>query len=108
MKYFAYGSNMLLACLRRRVPGAQLISSSWILRGYKLAFHKAGRDGSAKCDVVSTGHPFDEVMGVLFEIEEADLTVLDRYEGNGYRRGYVRITNPNGNAISALTYLATG
>lgn len=107
MKYFAYGSNMLPQRLQRRIPGARMISSPCVLEGYKLVFHKEGRDGSAKCDIIQTGLPIDCVQGVLFEINNEELIVLDRYEGRGYRRDQVSVTGPDGHSVSAITYFAT-
>lgn len=90
MTYFAYGSNMSTARLRKRAPSARLIGRA-TLRAHALRFHKRGRDGSAKCDAVATRDDGDAVHGVLFEIDEAsDWEALDRAEG-GYRRAIVEV-----------------
>ena len=85
MKYFAYGSNMSLARLQQRTPEVRRLSSC-VLPGHSLRFHKAGRDGSGKCDAFLTGNPRDRVMGALFELCPEQKPDLDRVEGLG--RGY--------------------
>jgi hypothetical protein len=106
--YFAYGSNMSLPRLAARIGSVRKTGVAR-LPGHALRFHKAGRDGSAKCDVHATGDPRDEVFGVLFEIEVADRAVLDRFEGRG--RGYevktVQVLPDEGEARDAFTYYAT-
>ena len=80
---FAYGSNMSSRRLRARTPSARAIGSA-LLAGHRLAWHKVGRDGSAKCDIVETGRAEDHVWGVLFEIAEAERCLLDMAEGLGH------------------------
>ena len=108
MKYFAYGSNMSLARLQQRTPGARRLRSC-ILPGHVLRFHKAGRDGSGKCDAFHTGNPQDRVMGALFELCPEQKPALDRVEGLG--RGYavtvVLLHVGPGNRVEALTEYAT-
>ena len=79
MIYFAYGSNMSLRRLRRRVPAAEVIGTA-ALAGHTLRFHKAGRDGSAKCDAFFTGSRRDTIHGVVFRIDAAGKRALDRVE----------------------------
>ncbi len=80
---FAYGSNMLAARLRQRVPGARLLGPA-MLPGHGLRWHKAGADGSGKCDVVASPH--EQVHGVLWLIPQAQKALLDAAEGLG--QGY--------------------
>ncbi len=107
MKYFAYGSNMSLARLKERVPSAQRIGT-YFLEMHDLRFHKAGRDGSAKCDAFYTGGDH-LIYGSLFEMDPVEKTMLDRAEGLGF--GYldkrVQLLNAKGETISALIYYAT-
>ena len=51
--YFAYGSNLLARRLEARVPVLAGLGGHR-LDGYTLRFHKRGRDGSGKGDVVAT------------------------------------------------------
>ena len=83
MKYFAYGSNLLLTKMREVVPSAAPISLAWLPR-YRLKFHKKSIiDGSAKCDAFRTGDERDVVHGVVYEIDEKEKRDLDWKEGLG-------------------------
>ncbi|MGM0412630.1 MAG: gamma-glutamylcyclotransferase family protein, partial [Pseudomonadota bacterium] len=89
--YFAYGSNMLTARLRARVPSAHPVGRAR-LDNHALAWHMAGPDGSAKCDIVTT--PGTVVHGVLFRLDAGELPLLDAAEGlgHGYDRETVTVT----------------
>ena len=109
MYYFAYGSNMLQARLRQRAASARRVSLG-VLRGYRLCFHKVGlRDGSAKCDAEQTEIAHDEVWGVVYDIDEHEMALLDRAEGlgQGYRRTWVDVLLDGGRICPAFLYLAT-
>ena len=82
MKYFAYGSNLLPSRLLARTPGAVVLGTAW-LPGYALRWHKRGRDGTGKCNVVQEAG--SSVPGAVYEIPEAEMADLDRIEG-GYER----------------------
>lgn len=105
--YFAYGSNMSTERLRGRAPSARPVAIGRLLR-HRRCWHKRGRDGSGKCDVVFAGAASDEtVWGVLFEIDEADKPALHRAEGLGI--GYLQKTVPVVTAAGtrhAMTYQA--
>jgi hypothetical protein len=109
MKYFAYGSNMLLARLSKRVPSAKVFSTG-VLTGHRLMWHKKGSDGSGKCDAFQTGKESDLLYGVLFDMAEADKPSLDLAEGSGF--GYDEKTvsvfsEADKTMVEALTYYAT-
>lgn len=108
MLYFAYGSNMSTRRLAARIDSARRLSIAR-LPGHELRWHKQGRDGSGKCDVHYTGEADQAVIGVLFEIDERDKPLLDRFEGlgNGYRELVVELSGPAGERWSAITYQAT-
>lgn len=107
MKYFAYGSNMLVQRLRShdRAPSAKFLTIAK-LPGHVLKFHKRSKDGSGKCNALETGNPLDEVYGVVFEIDEVDKLSLDRAEGRGkgYEDKVVHLNGPNG-SLTAHTQL---
>lgn len=107
MLYFAYGSNMSLPRFQQRLPNACLHGVG-SLREFQLRFHKAGRDGSAKADLLYTGHYHDRVFGVLYQLTEDEKRLLDRIEdcGVGYEIKPVEVTMPCGNQFSAFTYIA--
>ena len=78
MLYLAYGSNLLPARLQARVPGARLVGTCRI-PGRRLAFHLAGSDGSAKCDI-----PLERgacAFGALYRIGVEGRGRLDAIEG---------------------------
>lgn len=105
--YFAYGSNMSTERLRGRTPSARPVGIGRLLH-HRRCWHKRGRDGSGKCDVVFAGLDGDHaVWGVLFEIDEADRAALHRAEGLGV--GYLAKTVPvltTSGTRPAMTYQA--
>lgn len=104
---FAYGSNMLLARIRERVPSARPIGVA-ALHGHRLAWHKAGRDGSGKCDVVPSCEAGAVVFGVLYEIALVEKHVLDAVEGLGAGYDEKRVQLEHEAAVlSASLYQAT-
>lgn len=82
LKYFAYGSNMHPRRLAIRVPSSRCID---IVRvsGYRLRFHKVGRDDSAKCNMLYTGESLDHVYGVVYQMRADERYALDQAEGLG-------------------------
>ena len=79
--YAAFGSNLHPRRLRARTPSAAVAGTS-VLRGWQLAFHKRGADGSAKADVVPRNG--GRVYLALYTMDAFDKTVLDRVEGVGF------------------------
>ena len=104
---FAYGSNMLIARIRERVPSAQLVGIAW-LEGYELRWHKRSNDGSGKCNVVQVDDLGSKVFGVLYEVPLSEKPALDRAEGlgYGYAEGQVVVTH-HGQSFRASLYCAT-
>ncbi|MDW8404339.1 gamma-glutamylcyclotransferase family protein [Chloroflexus sp.] len=101
--YFAYGSNMLSERLCSRVPSAQVIGRAR-LEDWRLVFNKRSRDGSAKANL--TASLGDTTWGVLYEVDAQDLNKLDKIEG-GYQRISVQICKPDGEKVTAATYVST-
>lgn len=106
MKYFAYGSNMCINRLRRRVPSCQFYAVA-SLKGYVLRFHKKSIDGSGKCNALQTADYQDIVIGVVFEIAETDKPTLDDAEGigNGYHEKTEKLYSSD-QEIIAYMYVA--
>lgn len=105
MKYFAYGSNLCTNRLRERVPSAQVHAAA-TLKQHSLRFNKRSLDGSGKCNAFFTGHPKDETLGVVFEIDTAEKPMLDHAEGTGYYEKPVEVLSRDANIIRAFTYIA--
>jgi len=108
MLYFAYGSNMSTPRLQARVPSAQILGVA-VLAAHRLAFHKIGGDGTAKCDACHTGDAGDTVLGVVFRIDAREKTALDAFEGlgRGYEQKQVTLAMSDGSSLEAFTYYAT-
>jgi len=78
MLYLAYGSNLLPARLRARIPDARLVGTCRI-PGRRLAFHLAGSDGSAKCDIPPEAGSC--AYGALYRLDGEGWSRLDAIEG---------------------------
>lgn len=94
--------------LQQRVPSALVLGVA-VLQGHRLAFHKAGRDGSAKCDAAASPLQTDAVHGVLYGMDPRHKPGLDAAEGlgRGYEQKMIRLQHADGRLSSALTYYAT-
>lgn len=108
MHYFAYGSNMSLSRLKKRVPSAKFLGCHRLTE-HDLRFHKTSKDGSGKCDAYFTSDPGDAVYGALFEIDPIEKAALDKAEGLGfgYDQKQVIVISNDGTLIDAVTYTAT-
>jgi len=106
--YFAYGSNMLSRRLRERTPSASVIGTGHV-EGRRLAFHKVGKDGSAKCDIQAANAVTDKAYGVLFRVAYSEKGGLDSAEGlgEGYREESLLVRRDDGTQITARAYVAT-
>ncbi len=103
---FAYGSNMRTSRLRARTPSATPLGIGQ-LTGHALRWHKAGKDGSGKCDVEHTGLAGDTVWGVLYELDASEKRALDKVEGLGigYSEKHADILTDN-EIVKAWLYVA--
>jgi len=80
VRYFAYGSNLMAERMRER--GAEVVSARpAVLRDHRLAFDKAGRDGTGRANV--TRVLGGQVHGVLYELTPDGLDTLRIFE-SGY------------------------
>ena len=110
MKYFAYGSNMLVRRLTHpsRAPSAAARGVATI-SGFAVRFHKVSADGSSKCTLVASDDELALAYGVLYELADADADRLDRVEGvhtGGYSRRSVQVRLLDGGTTDAVTYVA--
>jgi len=80
IRYAAYGSNLHPGRLADRVPSSQLLGKSYIANR-TLQFHKLGKDGSAKCNILERGAG---VYVAVFEMNGEEKATLDKIEGRGY------------------------
>lgn len=108
---FSYGSNLLLARLKARVPSAKFVTKG-ALPGHELRWHKLSKDKSGKCDAFHTGNMADHLWGGVFEIASREKHLLDVAEGlgTGYSEKYMNIKceSSNGQAqfVGASLYTA--
>ncbi|MBX3668509.1 MAG: gamma-glutamylcyclotransferase [Rhodocyclaceae bacterium] len=104
---FAYGSNMPTVRLRERCPSAMPLGVAQ-LNGYELCWHKKSKDGSGKCDIVPSASPEAYVLGVLYEIADAEKVALDKAEGlgHGYKEIEIQVLC-NGKQMTAKAYQAS-
>ena len=89
---FAYGSNLHLNRMKKRVPSSNPIEIGFV-RQRKFVFHKRSLDGSAKADATSTSDSGDRVWGVIYQIDAVEKPVLDKCEflGIGYDQEQVEV-----------------
>jgi hypothetical protein len=87
--YFAYGSNLDWAQIRKRCPSVKPVSVA-AARDYRLAFTRFST--SRQCgaaDILPS--PGSEVWGMVYEMDQAEIGVLDECEG--FRPGRPREEN---------------
>ena len=98
--YFAYGSNMSAAQMRRRCPGARPLGIGTV-DGWRFAINARGTATVVK-------RAGARVRGVLWRVTGAHLATLDTFEGLARRR-YVRrtlaVTKEDGVRVEAVTYV---
>ncbi|MFW5700223.1 MAG: gamma-glutamylcyclotransferase family protein [Cyclobacteriaceae bacterium] len=104
--YFAYGSNMSIQRMNQRLVNYQSRKPA-LLKGYQLVFNKINRNvsGAGFANIMPVENSW--VEGVVYEIEEAGLKILDGFEGypNRYSRQILPVEV--GNQITrAHTYIA--
>lgn len=107
--YFAYGSNMNLERMQKRVGGEFRNPRGAVLKGYRLVFNKKAskKKGVGYANILHEKNK--EVEGVLYEITEAGLKELDGYEG--YSNHYIRKKLPvkikgSSETVYAWVYIA--
>jgi gamma-glutamylcyclotransferase (GGCT)/AIG2-like uncharacterized protein YtfP len=86
--YLAYGSNLDVATMMRRCPGARPVARATLV-GYRLAFRSVAGDVGVATVVPDAG---SVVPGAVYEITAADLASLDRCEGTPWLYRRARMT----------------
>jgi hypothetical protein len=107
MLIFAYGSNMNLNRLTKRVPSAVKVTNAF-LPGYRLVCNKVSKDGSAKANIIKTDNLAELVWGVLFTINSNEKYLLDKAEGlgMGYNEDILTFFDDINNTYTAQVYIA--
>ena len=108
MYYLAYGSNLHPLRLTLRTSNARLIGTT-SLNGYQLIFNKRSNDGSAKCNLSFTKNAADAAYGAIYDIPDAEIPLLDEFEGlgAGYDKHHIEVSVEKQNKISVFVYLAS-
>jgi gamma-glutamylcyclotransferase len=107
MKYFAYGSNMDHKQMGVRCPGNKFHGPAKI-SGYKFVFDGDSRmRNGAVANIVE--FPGGMVWGGLFEVSDANLAALDRYEGfpSSYQREELNVCQEADEVTKAIVYFRT-
>lgn len=113
MRYFAYGSNLNFGdlskwCKRKKEKFPQLLNPRVvILENFKLDFTKySGSRNGGVADIVYSKN--DIVYGVVFDVSESDLKIIDRKEGapNFYKQRKVKVKLLKGEVLDddVVTY----
>ena len=99
MKYIAYGSNMSVEQMAYRCPDAKLLGTGYI--------HRARLEFYLHATVEYTRLNADHVPVAVWEINEEDEQMLDRYEGvpNYYIKREWTVHMADGTKQSGMIYL---
>ena len=109
--YLSYGSNMHHSAFRER---RGMRPSEWRIariKGYRLRFNLEGRPKGRAAPANICPDPGCEMWGVLYRITRRELLRLDATEGvpgRHYRHVLVPAEDPDGNIVTAVTYMARG
>jgi hypothetical protein len=118
MLYFAYGSNLDPAQMKRRCPDSTVVGLA-SLADHRVAFPRYSNDWGGGTASIQLAHG-GTTWGVLYEVGDADFARLDDYEGfvadgdqhNHYDREHVTVelVRPDDGSIPrkvrARTYVA--
>lgn len=102
---FSFGSNMSSSRLLARLPNATRIGTA-ILAGYKLTFDMVSTDGSGKGNVRPSNDKNAQVYGVVYQLNDAEKTILDAIEGPRYDCVDIQVTLLDGQQVAAHCYIA--
>lgn len=109
--YFAYGSNMHDSAFRERRRMQPRESRVGRVQGYRLRFNLDGSPRGRAAPANISICPESEVWGVLYRITFRDLVRLNATEGvpgRNYQPVNLPVEDKDGNALTAITYVADG
>ena len=114
ISYFAYGSNLFLEQMQKRIGGEPKVIGAACLENHRLGFtilSKTWKGGVA--DIVPEAG--SKVWGAIYELTEQQLEKIDHYEGykkgrdpkkNFYNRLQVEVVDKRGVKQACITYQA--
>ncbi len=101
VRYFAYGSNLDVRQLEARCPSSRGLCRAR-LPHHRLDFtYYSTRWVGGAADVVP--HSGSDVWGAVYELDAAELALLDRFEG-GYERVPLRVLDDSGSEFDVVSY----
>ena len=105
MYYFAYGANLNQKQMKERCPDSKPLFTA-VLPNYKLVFVGWSRQWRGGVASIKSFRG-ERVRGAIYEVTEACLQRLDRYE-SGYNRLKVTVVGEDDEHIEAVTYVKAG
>ncbi len=105
MYYFAYGANLNQKQMKERCPDSKPLFTA-VLPNYKLVFVGWSRQWRGGVASIKSFRG-ERVRGAIYEVTEACLQRLDRYE-SGYNRLKVTVVGEDDEPIEAIIYVKTG
>ena len=102
--YFAYGSNMSAARIKQRL-GWEAPRRVATLRDFQLVFDQAGFNDPSWSPANIRSEREGLVEGMVYEVEEKDLKILDGYE-KYYQRLGVKVIAAQEKKMDAVTHLS--
>lgn len=105
MYYFAYASNLSKKQMHERCPDSQPKFTA-TLPNYMLVFTGWSRQWRGGKATIKSFRG-DKVRGAIYEVTEACLKKLDRFEA-GYLRMNVTVFDEDNEPVQAVTYLKSG
>jgi len=103
--YFAYASNLNQKQMKERCPDSKPLFTA-VLPNYRLVFTGWSRQWRGGVASVKSFRG-DRVRGAIYEVTEACLQRLDRFEA-GYSRLKVTVFGEDDEPVEAITYVKTG
>jgi len=103
--YFAYGANLNQKQMKERCPDSKPLFTA-VLPNYKLVFVGWSRQWRGGVASIQSFRG-ERVRGAIYEVTEACLQRLDRYE-SGYNRLKVTVVGEDDEHIEAITYVKAG
>ena len=105
MYYFAYASNLNKTQMKSRCPDAQPKFTA-TLPNYKLVFTGWSREWRGGKATIKS-YRGEKVRGGIYEVGDACLRQLDKYEA-GYTRFNVTVYDEDNQPHQAVTYIKSG
>ncbi len=109
MRFFVYGDNLNPTQLKRRAPEHQFVCKG-SLPDHTLQFCRWSSQW--RCGLASVGpSPGEQVWGIILEITDEDLKILDDFEGEvvegAFRHLPITVINEEGEKMLVMTHAAT-